>query len=203
MSPTPEFFRSQAEFRKWLEKNHTKVDELWIGYFKKASGKGGLVYKQALDEALCFGWIDGVVNRVDADSYKQRWTPRRDKSIWSNINIKRATELRDAGLMAPAGLAAFEARDAKRSGVYSFENRPKTLDAARAKTLRANKKAWTFFEAQPPGYKRLMIWRVMSAKQDATRDRRLDQLIKASAAGKRMDLLTGAPTKAGSRRLRR
>ena len=194
MSPKPRFFSSQADFRKWLEKHHGKVDELWLGYYKKASGKGGIVYKQALDEALCFGWIDGVVNRIDADSYMQRWTPRRAKSIWSNINIKRATELRDAGLMAPAGIAAFEARDPERSGVYSFENRPKTLDPPREKAFRANKKAWTFFEAQPPGYKRLMIWRVMSAKQDATRDRRLVQLIAACAAGKRMDIMTTKPS---------
>jgi uncharacterized protein YdeI (YjbR/CyaY-like superfamily) len=193
MSPKPRFFKSQAEFRKWLDRHHAKVDELWIGYYKKATGKGGLVYKQALDEALCFGWIDGVVNRIDADSYMQRWTPRREKSIWSNVNIRRATELRDAGVMAPAGLAAFEARDATRSGVYSFENRPKTLDPRRAKALRANHKAWTFFQSQPPGYRRLMIWRVMEAKQDATRDRRLDQLIKASAAGKRLGLMTGKP----------
>jgi uncharacterized protein YdeI (YjbR/CyaY-like superfamily) len=124
----------------------------------------------------------------------QRWTPRRARSIWSNINIRRATELRDAGLMAPAGLAAFAARDPTRSGVYSFENRPKALDAAREQAFRANRKAWTFFEAQPAGYKRLMIWRVMEAKQDATRDRRLDQLIKASADGRRIGLLTGNPT---------
>jgi uncharacterized protein YdeI (YjbR/CyaY-like superfamily) len=194
MSPRPRFFKSQADFRKWLQKHHATADELWVGYYKKESGKGGLSYKQALDEALCFGWIDGVVNRIDADSYMQRWTPRRARSIWSNINIRRATELRDAGLMAPAGLAAFAARDPKRSGVYSFENRPKALDAAREQAFRANRKAWTFFEAQPAGYKRLMIWRVMEAKQDATRDRRLDQLIKASADGRRIGLLTGNPT---------
>jgi uncharacterized protein YdeI (YjbR/CyaY-like superfamily) len=194
MSPRPRFFKSQADFRKWLQKHHATADELWVGYYKKESGKGGLSYKQALDEALCVGWIDGVVNRIDADSYMQRWTPRRARSIWSNINIRRATELRDAGLMAPAGLAAFAARDPKRSGVYSFENRPKALDAAREQAFRANRKAWTFFEAQPAGYKRLMIWRVMEAKQDATRDRRLDQLIKASADGRRIGLLTGNPT---------
>jgi uncharacterized protein YdeI (YjbR/CyaY-like superfamily) len=187
MSPKPTFFETPAELRRWYEKHHDTAPELWIGYHKKESGRGGVIYREALDQALCFGWIDGIVKRIDADCYMQRYTPRRAKSIWSNINIRKVEALREAGQMKPSGLAAFAARDPKRSGVYSFENRPKKLTPALEKTFRANKKAWTFFAAQPPGYQRLVVWRVMSAKQDATRERRLADLIRMCIAGRRYE----------------
>ena len=185
----PRFFKSQAEFRAWLEKHGATTKELWIGYYKKTSGKGGLVYAQALDEALCWGWIDGVVNRIDADSYMQRWTPRLPNSNWSLKNTKRIGELTKLGLMAEPGLKAFRERNQKKSGVYLYERKPLPLSPEYERRFKANKRAWTFFEAQPPGYKRLMILRVMSAVKDETRERRLAQLIEVCAAQKRMELM--------------
>ena len=190
-----QFFTSPLEFRGWLAKNHASVTELWLGFYRKASGKGGITYPEALDEALCFGWIDGVKKRVDEHSYTQRFTPRRPRSIWSNVNIKRVSVLQELGRMMPAGLRAFEARDPKRSGIYSFENRPRELDGPCTRKFKANPKAWEFFQAQPPGYRRLMIWRVMSAKKEETRWRRLEQLIQDSAQGKRIDALAKLPKK--------
>lgn len=143
-------------------------------------------YPQALDEALCFGWIDGMVKTIDAASYMQRFTPRRPGSIWSNVNVRHVERLQSAGKMHAAGLAAFAGRDPKKTGVYSFENRPKTLPRALEKEFRAHKKAWAFWEAQPPGYRRLLTWFVMSAKQDATRARRFARLIAECAAGRRL-----------------
>ena len=174
------FFKSSSECRKWLERNHNKKTELWFGFYKKSSGKKGITYKEALDEALCFGWIDGVKHRVDENSYALRFSPRRPNSIWSNINTKRAEELRELGRMAPPGLKAFAARDPKRSGIYSFENRPKTFSVDLEKRFKANKDAWKFFQAMPPGYQRLMIFYVMEAKKEETRLKRLELLIKAS-----------------------
>jgi uncharacterized protein YdeI (YjbR/CyaY-like superfamily) len=183
----PIFFFSSAEFRRWLEKNHATTKELWIGYYKKASGKGGMTYHEAVEEALCFGWIDGVVNTIDADSYKQRFTPRRPGSNWSNINVRHVARLRAAGKMHPAGLAAFAARDAKKTGIYSFERQqPAKLPAAFEKKFRANRRAWTFFTNQPPGYQRLLIHKIVSPKQAATRERWLERVIAASAEGRRV-----------------
>ena len=186
---TPRFFKSQAVFRAWLEKHGASTKELWIGYYKKASGKGGLVYRQALDEALCFGWIDGVVNRIDEHSYKQRWTPRTRTSKWSLVNIKRMEELITQGLVAPPGLKAYRERDPKRQTLYLYEQQDGPLDPRYVKQLKANARAWTFFEALPPGYKRLMIRRIMSAKREATRERRLADLLSMCAAHKRMELM--------------
>jgi uncharacterized protein YdeI (YjbR/CyaY-like superfamily) len=185
----PRFFKSQAAFRAWLERHGATTKELWIGYYKKGSGKGGLVYRQALDEALCFGWIDGVVKRIDEHSYMQRWTPRTRTSNWSLVNTKRVGELTKLGLMAEPGLNAFRERDIKRSGVYMYEQRDRTLAPEYQRRFKANARAWTFFQAQPPGYKRLMILRIMSAKKDETRAKRLEDLIEASAAQKRMELM--------------
>jgi uncharacterized protein YdeI (YjbR/CyaY-like superfamily) len=183
------FFRSSAEFRRWLVKNHAAVTELWVGFYRKDSGKGGITYQEALDEALCFGWIDGLKKKVCELSYTHRFTPRKARSIWSTVNTKRAGVLRKLGRMTPAGLKAFAARDAKRSGIYSFENRPRQLEGALEQKFKANTKAWEFFQAQPPGYRRLLIWRIVSAKKEETRLRRLEQLIQDSAQGKRI----GAP----------
>ena len=182
----PRYFRSGAEFRKWLEKNHDKVDELWVGIYKKDSGKKGITYKEVVDQALCFGWIDGLVKSVDDASYMQRVTPRRSKSVWSAINIKRVKELTAEGLMHPAGTKAFTERDPSKTGLYSFENRPEKLPPAFEKRFKAKKKAWEFFQAQPPGYRRIAIWWVTSAKRDDTKERRLQTLIDDSAAGRRL-----------------
>ena len=189
----PRFFKSQSEFRKWLETNHAKESELLIGFYKKGSGKASITYPEAVDEALCFGWIDGVRRRINDDAYVQRFSPRRAKSIWSNVNVRHVERLKKEGRMAPAGLKAYELKDPKRTGIYSFENRPRDLSPAYAKLFRSNKKAWEFFEKQPPGYKRLMIYRIMEGKQEETRQRRLAQLIESSGKGERLGVM---PSKA-------
>jgi uncharacterized protein YdeI (YjbR/CyaY-like superfamily) len=184
---TPRHFASQAEFRRWLEAHHASERELWVGFHKKASGRGGLGYKEAVDEALCFGWIDGLKKRVDDASYMHRFTPRTAGSIWSAINLKRIKELIASGLVSKAGLEAFERRDPKRAGLYSFENRPQTFDTALERRFKANARAWTFFRAQPPGYQRLCTFFVMSAKKEDTRLRRLALVMKASSKGQRLE----------------
>ena len=181
----PRFFKSQSEFRRWLEKNHAQETELLLGFYKKGSGKASTTYPEALDEALCFGWIDGVRRSLGDDGYTIRFTPRKAKSIWSNVNVRHVERLKKLGRMAPAGLEAYALRDPKKTGIYAFENRPRELSPAYEKKFRSNKKAWEFFEKQPPGFKRLMIFRVMEGKQEETRQRRLAQLIEASAKGVR------------------
>ena len=181
----PSFFNSQSEFRRWLERNHAKETELLVGFYKKGSGKASLTYPEALDEALCYGWIDGVRRSLGDDGYTIRFTPRKAKSIWSNVNVRHVERLKKLGRMAPAGLEAYALRDPKKTGIYAFENRPRELAPAYEKKFRSNKKAWEFFEKQPPGFKRLMIFRVMEGKQEETRQRRLAQLIEASAKGVR------------------
>jgi uncharacterized protein YdeI (YjbR/CyaY-like superfamily) len=187
--PTPRYFATAAEFRAWLEKNGAREPELWIGFYRTASGRTGLTYKDALDEALCAGWIDGLLKSVDAHSYMQRFTPRRRGSIWSMVNTKRVRELIALGRMRDAGLRAFEARDPKRSGIYGHERKPMQFDAASAKLLAADRAAKAFFDAQPPGYRRLMTYWVMSAKKEETRRKRLAKLIATSACGKRIDFM--------------
>lgn len=184
----PRFFASQAAFRAWLETHHTTATELTVGFYKAASGKGGLTYKQSVDEALCFGWIDGVVRKIDEDAYSHRFTPRRPRSIWSAVNAKRAEELEAAGRMAPAGLAAFRARDAAREAIYAYE-RVRTFTPELLERFRADKKAWAFWETQPPGVRRVTESWVCSAKQEATRARRLDLLIKHARLGERIPAL--------------
>jgi len=180
------YFESPASFRKWLAVHHATDKELLVGFYKKGSGKPSLTWPESVDEALCFGWIDGVRKRVDDTRYTIRFTPRRKSSIWSAINIARVGVLQAQGLMQPAGLAAFGARDEKRSAIYAYENRPKTLDPVYEKELRRDKVAWTFFEAQPPSYRKLAAWWVMSAKKEETRQKRLARLISDSARGKRI-----------------
>jgi len=182
----PIFFRSAAGFRRWLEKHHETAREIWVGFYKMDSGKRGIAYADAVDQALCYGWIDGIRKRIDEEGYTNRFSPRTAKSVWSTINIKRVEELRRLGLMRPPGVRAFDTRDPARSGIYSFENRPKTLAPALERRFKANKKAWLFFQAQPPGYRRLIVFMVMSAKQDETRERRLDRVMKASEKGLRL-----------------
>jgi uncharacterized protein YdeI (YjbR/CyaY-like superfamily) len=185
----PRFFRSQREWRVWLLKNHAKAGELVVGLHKVKSGKGGLTHKQAIDEALCFGWIDGV-GKGGEESWSIRFSPRKAKSIWSQVNIKRIEELKAAGLVHPAGLAAYEHRDPKLQNRYSHENRDVALSAEYERAFRADKDAWANFGKMPPSYRRPAIWWVMSAKQEATRRRRLETLIADSAAGKRLKHLT-------------
>ena len=188
--PGPTFFRSAARFRAWLTKNHDKAAELWIGFYKKDSGLGGITYREALDQALCFGWIDGVRKSIDDVSYTMRFTPRRAGSVWSLVNIKRARELEKQGLMRPAGLASFRTRDEKKARSYSHERKDVQLDADLERRFRANNRAWAFFQAQPAGYRRVATWWVVSAKREDTRLRRFAVLIDDSANGRRLDMLT-------------
>jgi uncharacterized protein YdeI (YjbR/CyaY-like superfamily) len=189
-APKPSFFETAADLRRWLEKNHAKETELLVGFLKKKPGRTSLTYFEALDEALCFGWIDGVKRSLDADRYCQRFSPRKAKSVWSLVNVRKVEALAAAGRLAPAGLKAFEARDAKRTGIYSFEQRSAlTFDREATRTLRARPDAWRFLEAQPPGYRRLVAFWVMSAKKPETRQRRLARLIEDSAKGRRVGIL--------------
>jgi uncharacterized protein YdeI (YjbR/CyaY-like superfamily) len=189
------FFKSSTECRRWLEKNHDKVTEQWFGFYKKHSGKRGITYQEALDEALCFGWIDGLKKSVDESSYTFRFTPRKAKSVWSLVNTKRAEELRTLGKMTPAGLKALAARDPQKSGIYSFENPARKLDAICEKEFKAHTEAWAFFQAQPPGYRRTASFWVMSGKQEATRLRRLASLVAASEKRTRLGVVAGKSDK--------
>jgi uncharacterized protein YdeI (YjbR/CyaY-like superfamily) len=186
----PIYFESPAAFRKWLQHNHDKVDELWVGFHKKSSGRPSLTWQQSVDEALCFGWIDGIRKSVDDTRYVIRFTPRREKSIWSAVNIKRVGELTELGLMHAAGKAAFQRRGDDRSAIYSYEQRKTaTLPPAFEKQLKANKAAWSFFREQPPSYQRVASFYVISAKRPETQLKRLHNLIAESARGVRIGLL--------------
>ena len=191
----PKFFTTPAQFRQWLEQNHDRESELLIGFHRKSSGKKSITYAEALDEALCFGWIDGVRRKLNETSYVQRFTPRKPRSIWSLINVRHVERLKKEGRMHPAGLEAYARRDPKRTGIYSFENEPHKLAPAYEKKFREHEYAWKFFEEQAPYYKRLMIFRIMSGKKEETRLRRLEQLIECSANGTRIGLLTAKPEK--------
>jgi uncharacterized protein YdeI (YjbR/CyaY-like superfamily) len=175
------FFRSEKAFRTWLQKNHAKSTELVVGFYKKDSAKPSITYPEARDQALCFGWIDGVRRALDGASYSVRFTPRKPRCIWSNVNIGRVEELTKLKQMAPAGVKAFKARDGKRSGIYAFENKPTQLSADYEKEFKSNKKAWDFFLSMPPWYRRTAIYRVMSAKKEETRLNRLGELITNSS----------------------
>jgi uncharacterized protein YdeI (YjbR/CyaY-like superfamily) len=171
------------EFRAWLEANHETATELEVVFYKKASGKPSMTWSESVDQALCFGWIDGVRRGRDDESYTIRFTPRRPGSNWSRINVEKVAKLQEAGLMRPAGLAAFEKRDRDKVGVYSFENDAQLAPDYEAR-LRANKAAADYFDSRPPWYRRTAIHLVMSAKREETRERRLEQLIEDSAAGR-------------------
>lgn len=183
---TPIFFRDTTEFRKWLEENHQKEKEVLVGYYKVATGKPSMNWSDSVDEALCFGWIDGIRRSVDAERYCNRFTPRNPKSNWSAINIKKVEKLIQQGRMKPAGLAAYEKRTKARSEVYSYENKPEQFPPEMEARFRENTEAWEFFSNQSTSYKRTVMYYVMDAKQEATRFSRLDKLIKACMEGKRM-----------------
>jgi uncharacterized protein YdeI (YjbR/CyaY-like superfamily) len=190
------FFESPAKFRAWLKANHAIADEKWVGFRPKASGLPSLTWEQSVDEALCFGWIDGIRKGVDGGS-AIRFTPRRPGSNWSARNVARVAELTKAGRMAPAGLRAFEGRKAAKSGTYSYENAPRDFEGEERKALQADPDAWSFWQAAPAGYRRIATWWVFSAKRQETRDRRLAQLIEESAAGRRIDQLTPPDRRSG------
>jgi len=182
----PKTFRTPAAFRAWLEGHHATATELEIRLFKVHAAHRGITYAQALDEALCFGWIDGVIHRLDEDSFSQRFTPRKPRSTWSRRNVEHVERLTKAGRMAPAGLAAYEARDEKRTGVYSFGQARPELTPAYLRAFRANAAAWEHFQAQAPGYRRMTLHWVMSAKKEETRAKRLGVLIDCSARGRKI-----------------
>ncbi len=182
----PTFFRSPDQFRRWLEENHATARELLVCYYKKASGRPSITWPESVDEALCFGWIDGVRKAVDAVSYTIRFTPRRTRSVWSSVNVRRVEVLTAEGRMRPAGVKAFAARLENKSGIYSYEQRRAELDEPYASVLRADAAARAFFESQPPSYRKAAVWWVVSAKREETRLKRLATLIEDSAAGRRI-----------------
>jgi len=182
---TPKFFKTQAAFRAWLERHHATTRELVVGFHHVGSGTPSITYPEARDEALCFGWIDGVRRNHDATSYTVRFTPRKPRSIWSRVNLGRVKALEAEGRMTRAGRAVFEARDPKRAELYSFENPRRDLDAAATKAFKADRRAWTWFSGQAPWYRRTAAWWVMSAKKEETRANRLRLLIESAARGER------------------
>jgi uncharacterized protein YdeI (YjbR/CyaY-like superfamily) len=187
----PTFFAEPADFRAWLEENHERESELLVGFHKKATERPSITWPEAVDEALCFGWIDGIRRSLGDESYTIRFTPRKPRSTWSAVNIERAHELVAEGRMRPAGLAAFEARTDDRSAIYAYEQRHGAkLAPDEERVFCANERAWTFFEAQPPSYRKTALWWVVSAKREETRARRLRTLIEDSANGRRLRQLT-------------
>jgi uncharacterized protein YdeI (YjbR/CyaY-like superfamily) len=194
--PDPVFFSSPKAFARWLAKNHDRETELWVGFHKVHTEKPSLTWAQSVDEALCYGWIDGVRKSLGDDAYTIRFTPRKPTSTWSAVNIKRVPELIAEGRMTPAGLAAYERRSAAKSGIYAYENRPQEFGAEHAATFRKNRKAWAFFEAQPAGYRRTCVWWIVSAKKPETQAKRLATLIDYSARGERLPQLTPPERKA-------
>jgi uncharacterized protein YdeI (YjbR/CyaY-like superfamily) len=190
----PIFFATAGELRQWLERNHASATELLVGFYKRGSGKPSITWQELVDEELCFGWIDSVRQGIDEVSYSNRLTPRTARSTWSAINIARAKELIRLGRMRPAGLKAFERRTDERSAIYSYEQRKKArLDPEAERSFRANKKAWAFFQAQAPGYRKTAIWWVISAKREETRQKRLTTLIGDSQNGRTIGPLTRRP----------
>ena len=185
------FFATPAAFRAWLEANHDKETEVLVGFHRKATGKQAMTWAESVDEALCFGWIDGVRRGRDDESYTIRFTPRRARSIWSAVNTRRLAALKKEGLVAPAGLAAFGKREAARSGVYSFEQRQEArFSPAQGEAFQADAKAWDYFQSRPPWYRRTATHWVTSAKKEETKERRLRTLIADSAAGRTIGPLT-------------
>ncbi|HEY6928987.1 MAG TPA: YdeI/OmpD-associated family protein [Thermoanaerobaculia bacterium] len=182
----PVFFRTPADLQEWFDANHRSASELWVGYRKKSTGQPSVTWPESVDEALCVGWIDGIRKRIDEKSYTIRFTPRKTGSIWSAINIRRVAVLSREKRMRPSGRKAFAARTENRSGIYSYEQRPTQLVEPYRSVFQRNKKAWAFFEAQPPGYQKQVTWWVISAKREETRRKRLKQLVQGSAAGRRI-----------------
>ena len=191
MSARPTFFPTPSDFRAWLEAHHGKFQELFVGFHKKSSGKPSITWPESVQVALCFGWIDGVRKSLDETSYMIRFTPRKPASTWSSINIKFVQELTKKGLMHPAGLKTFAARRAKKSGIYSYEQRKNAkFSREQAKHFRANKTAWEFFRSQAPWYQTVTTWWVISAKKEETKRKRLSLLIEHSRNRRTLPQLT-------------
>ena len=187
--PTPTnvtYFKTPGDLRKWLKANHAKAEELWVGYYKKDSGKPSVTWPESVDEALCVGWIDGIRKTIDAERYTIRFTPRRSTSVWSAVNIARMKVLTGEKRVLPAGETAFAARKENRSGIYAYEQRRERLEEPYAGMLKKHKAASAFFDAQPPGYRKIMGWFIVSAKTEDTRLKRLKILIDACEKGKRL-----------------
>lgn len=184
------FFPTQKDLRKWFEKNHKVEKELFVGYYKVSSGKPSVTWSGSVDEALCFGWIDGIRRTVDKQSYCIRFTPRNPKSNWSAINIRKVEELKKLGLMKTEGLKAFGFRKESNSKIYSYENPPLEFSPEFKKIFKTNKKAWLYYQSETPTYRKVTTRWVMSAKQDSTRTRRLKELIYDSAAGKKIKAMS-------------
>jgi uncharacterized protein YdeI (YjbR/CyaY-like superfamily) len=181
------FFRTPGDWRAWLEAHAAEATELWVGFFKRGAGETGITWPESVDQALCFGWIDGRRQSVDATRYRIRFSPRKPRSIWSTVNVARVQKLAELGLVQPAGLEAFARRRAERSGVYSHEQAGEpVLDAAEEARFRKRPEAWDFFQAQAPSYRKVALWWVVNAKQAATRSRRLEALIADSGGGRRL-----------------
>lgn len=189
----PRLFKDQAAFRAWLSRNHAKVPELWVGFYNKKSGKSAMTYAEAVDESLCWGWIDGIKKKVDEERYTNRFTPRKEVSKWSDVNLRRYAELDAEDRIAAPGKAAFARFDPAKHRAYSFEARPDAFPPELEKLFKRNKAAWAKFMEQPPGYRRTAIHFVSSAKREETRLRRLDQLVDLSAQGERLPQISGRP----------
>lgn len=187
VNTAPLFFATPLDFRKWLKAHHESDHELWVGFYRKATGRPSITWPESVDEALCVGWIDGLRKTIDEESYKIRFTPRKKASNWSAVNIGRVKELTKLGRMRPAGLKAFKLRTEEKSGIYAYENRKSAvLGAADEKRFRARRKAWDFFQKLPPAYRQTLIWWIVTAKKEDTRNQRLEKLIAASEAGRRL-----------------
>ena len=186
----PRFFKNQDEFRKWLDKNHTNKTELIVGFYKVKSGKINMTWSQSVDQALCYGWIDGIRKSIDEESYNIRFTPRRANSNWSAVNIKKVEELTKNGLMKPAGLAIYKLKIESKSQNYAYKNLPVKFSEEYEKLFKANKKAWDYYQTLPPSYRKPAINWIMSAKREETRIKRLNTLIADSEAGKKIKQLS-------------
>ena len=196
----PRFFAGPDAFRDWLEANHATESEVFVGFYKKHTGRRSMTWAESVREALCFGWLDGLTRRIDDGTYCIRFTPRKPRSNWSVVNVRHVEELLREGRMHPAGIAAFEARARAKTGAYTYENRHAVeLGPEQDEQFRANERAWEFFQAQPPGYRQMAIFWVVSAKREQTRARRLATLIDDSAHGRRVAALR-APERRRARR---
>jgi uncharacterized protein YdeI (YjbR/CyaY-like superfamily) len=190
MESQPVFFPTPDDFREWLTQHHDKATELLVGFYKTGSGKPSITWSESVDQALCFGWIDGVRRSIDRESYSIRFTPRRARSTWSAVNIKKVSELSAKGLMKPPGIAAFNLRSVERSGIYTYENEEAVLPEKSGEIFKANQVAWSWFQAMPKSYRKTAIKWIMSAKQETTRVRRLGQLIADCEAGRKLKQLS-------------
>jgi uncharacterized protein YdeI (YjbR/CyaY-like superfamily) len=190
----PRFFRTPAAFRAWLKRHHAKVEVLWVGFYKVGSGRPSITWPESVDQALCYGWIDGIRKSLDDRRYMIRFTPRKSCSIWSSVNIKRAQVLIDQALMQPAGFNAYQARSENKSGIYSYEQRSVDLAEPYARILKTNEPAWRFFQTQPPSYRKVVSWWIVSAKREETRMKRLEKLIAHSIRGQRISEFKPKPT---------